>query len=40
LILRGFAPPHHYFGILFILLAIIGVVIQASTNRGTSKSAR
>jgi len=33
LILRGFATPPHYFSILFLALAIIGILIQASTYR-------
>jgi len=33
LILRGFAAPPHYFSILFLVLAIVGIIIQASTYR-------
>jgi hypothetical protein len=33
LILRGFAAPPHYFTIFFFVLAVIGIVIQATTYR-------
>lgn len=36
LILRGLAAPPHYFSIAFFVLAIVGIVIQASTYRRRS----
>lgn len=33
LILQGFAPPRHLFSILFIVLALVGILVQASTYR-------
>jgi hypothetical protein len=33
LILRALAPTHQYFTILFVILALAGIVIQASTYR-------
>jgi hypothetical protein len=36
LILRGVAAPPHYFSILFLVLAIVGIVIQASSYRRRS----
>ena len=33
LILRSLVPPHRYFTILFALLAVTGIVIQATTYR-------
>jgi hypothetical protein len=36
LILRGVGAPPHYFSILFLVLAIVGIVIQASTYRRTA----
>jgi hypothetical protein len=33
LILRAIAPPHRYFTILLIILALVGIVIQAATYR-------
>jgi hypothetical protein len=40
LILRGLPTPHHYFPILFVILAIIGIVVQASTYRRPSAPAK
>jgi len=33
LILRGFSVPRQYFSILFLVLAIIGIIVQFSTYR-------
>jgi hypothetical protein len=33
LILRGFVTPPHYFSILFFVLAVVGILIQASAYR-------
>jgi hypothetical protein len=33
LILRSLAPPEHYFTILFVILALLGIIIQAATYR-------
>ena len=33
LVLRGFAPPDRYYMIALILLALLGVIFQASTYR-------
>jgi hypothetical protein len=33
LILRAISPPHHYFTLLFVILALAGIVIQAATYR-------
>jgi hypothetical protein len=33
LILRGFAPPHQYYTILLVAVALVGIFVQASTYR-------